>query len=194
MSQQIQNTENTLTAMTFEENPRIYVASLSDYNSGILHGKWLDATQSYEEIMDEIQAMLEESPTAKKYGEVAEEYAIHDYENFFGMSLNEYETIETVCLLAEALQEHGEAFALYYENGGCNDIEEAKDSFMDAFCGEYNSEEDYAAELANELMPADAPSFLTQYFDYEAFSRDLFISDNYSCSMGNGNVAIFRYV
>ena len=193
MSQQITNTKNTLTAMTFEENPRIYVASLSDYNSGILHGCWIDAT-NYDEVMEEIQNMLVASPTAKKYGDVAEEWAIHDYENFHGMSLNEYERIEDVCSLAEALEEHGEPFALYYENGGCVDVEEAKDSFTDAFCGEYNSEEDYAYEVANEMMPADAPEFLTQYFDYEAFARDLFIDDNYSCTMENGNVAIFRNI
>lgn len=27
------------------EQPRIYVASLSDYNSGNLHGRWIDAAQ-----------------------------------------------------------------------------------------------------------------------------------------------------
>ena len=33
-----------------KENPRIYVASLSDYNAGRLHGSWLDAAQSAEAL------------------------------------------------------------------------------------------------------------------------------------------------
>ena len=41
--------------------PRIYVASLSDYNAGILHGVWLDAAQEPDELQAHIDLML---PTA----------------------------------------------------------------------------------------------------------------------------------
>lgn len=36
--------------MPNSDGPRIYVASLSDYNAGTLHGKWIDADQSAEDI------------------------------------------------------------------------------------------------------------------------------------------------
>ena len=37
--------------------PRIYVASLSDYNAGHLHGRWIDADQDPDAIREEIAAM-----------------------------------------------------------------------------------------------------------------------------------------
>jgi len=52
---------------------RIYVASLSDYNAGRLHGAWIDATQDADEIEAEVQEMLAASPEP-----IAEEWAIHD--------------------------------------------------------------------------------------------------------------------
>ena len=36
-------------------NPRIYVACLAAYNAGYLHGAWIDANQTADQIEDEIQ-------------------------------------------------------------------------------------------------------------------------------------------
>jgi len=41
---------------------RIYVACLASYNSGILHGRWIEATADVDEMQEEIDAMLRESP------------------------------------------------------------------------------------------------------------------------------------
>ena len=57
------------------ESPRIYVASLSDYNAGRLHGRWIDATQSADTIREELSQMLAESQEP-----IAEEWAIHAYD------------------------------------------------------------------------------------------------------------------
>ena len=81
-------------------NPKIYVACLSSYNSGKLHGKWIDAAQDADDIQSEIDEMLEASPVAD-----AEEFAIHDFEDFGGMSIGEYESIENVSKLAIAIEE-----------------------------------------------------------------------------------------
>ena len=153
-----------------------------------MHGRWISCLQSADEVQDEINEMLENSPTAMKYGEIAEEWAIHDFD-FCGVALSESEDIENLCALAEALDEHGEALAVYLESLGTRDFSD----FEDAFCGIYDSEIDYAHEIADEMMPYDAPDFLTRYFDYEAFSRDLFMCDYFSCDVKNG-VAIFRHV
>lgn len=67
---------------------KIYVACLAAYNNGILHGRWIDATQGEDHIWDGIKAMLDESPIPG-----AEEHAIHDYEGFEGVSLSEYESV-----------------------------------------------------------------------------------------------------
>ena len=41
---------------------RIYVACLAAYNSGHLHGQWIDADQSADDIQEEVNAMLASSP------------------------------------------------------------------------------------------------------------------------------------
>ena len=88
---------------------RIYVASLSDYNAGRLHGRWINADQDADEIFAEVKTMLAASPEP-----FAEEWAIHDYEGFHGIKIHEWESFETVSELAEAIEEHGQAFAAFY--------------------------------------------------------------------------------
>lgn len=75
--------------------PRIYVASLSDYNNGHLHGRWINAAQSAQRIYEEIHQMLATSTTPG-----AEEWAIHDYEGFDRHEICETEDISTVCRIA----------------------------------------------------------------------------------------------
>ena len=62
---------------------RIYVADLAAYNSGVLHGVWIDATQEVDEIQAQINKLFKTSPV-----EYAEEFAIHDYEGFGSLSIS----------------------------------------------------------------------------------------------------------
>src|SRR3954468_4463852 len=62
--------------------PRIWVASLSDYNSGTLHGAWIDAARDESELQADIETMLAASPLTAATGEPAEEWAIHDSDGF----------------------------------------------------------------------------------------------------------------
>ena len=48
------------------DRPRIYVASLSDYNAGILHGDWINATDEPDELQAVVNEMLRE-----RYGRTA---------------------------------------------------------------------------------------------------------------------------
>jgi antirestriction protein len=93
---------------------QIYIASLSDYNAGILHGKWINVEGlTVDDIQKEINEILASSPYTAKYGDVAEEWAIHDYE-LGRIRISEYEGLEAVVSLVKALEEHGQAFAIYY--------------------------------------------------------------------------------
>ncbi|MDP3269183.1 MAG: antirestriction protein ArdA, partial [Legionella sp.] len=85
------------------DKPKIYVACLASYNNGILYGEWIDATQSESEVIADIQTMLASSPI-----ENAEEFAIHDFEGFGNLRLDEYESISTVVAYAEFIVEHDE--------------------------------------------------------------------------------------
>ncbi len=89
------------------------------------------------------------------FAEVPEEWAIHDYEGFGPINLGEYETTETVVVIAELINEHGGAFAVWYamkrDEYGVLTSKELAEHFEESFCGEYESESDYAQELAEEI-------------------------------------------
>jgi antirestriction protein len=186
-NQTLKTTEgaNAMTAPTTRQtdHPRIYVACLAAYNSGFLHGAWIEADQDAESIYSEIRSMLAASPI-----EHAEEWAIHDYEGFCGLSLSEYEGIEQVAAYAAAIAEHGEAWACYAADVG---IDYAIEHFEDAYCGAWESELAYASELFDELYSHSIPAGLRFYIDYDAFARDLFINDYSSAEGESGTLHIF---
>jgi antirestriction protein len=145
---------------------RIYVASLADYNGGILHGAWINANQDPESIKAEVAAMLAES-----HEPGAEEWAIHDYEGFEGLRLGEWESFEKIAELAEALGQHGEAFALYAANVGTEYAE--VDGFLDSYQGQYCSMAEFAEEWHTETGDIDPSNYLVQYIDWERVGRDM---------------------
>ena len=165
------------------DTPRIYVACLASYNAGILHGEWIDVTDA-DSIHEAIQEMLKRSPSPD-----AEEWAIHDYDGFGPLGLSESEDIGRVAELGALIAEHGEAFAAYADHVGAEYATE--DGFQDAYCGEWDSEQAYAENLFDELYAHEVPEHIAPYIDYEAFTRDLFISDYFSVDRASG-VHVFR--
>ena len=148
--------------------PRIYVASLSDYNSGILHGKWIDASQDADAINEEIQSMLKESKQDN-----AEEYAIHDFEGFGAYSVSESEDIETIAALAKALDEHGELILALMSHMGFKDVDEAVGYHEDNYQGEHKSLADWAESFLEDTGTLnEIPENLRRYFDFESYARD----------------------
>ncbi|MFD8088998.1 antirestriction protein ArdA [Streptomyces malaysiensis] len=147
--------------------PSIYVASLTDYNDGELHGTWVDADQDADSIMEDVQAMLATSPTARRYGTVAEEWAIHDYEDFGGVEVSEWATFEWVAELAELLKSRPAALVAYFlgEGYALGEIGEEIDA---RFMGEQEASSevkavaDYHRELLEdrEDIPEDLRSHL----------------------------------
>jgi antirestriction protein len=61
--------------------PKIYIACLAAYNSGHLHGELIDANQDIDSLREEIKEILTKSPIQN-----AEEWAVHDYEDFGSLS------------------------------------------------------------------------------------------------------------
>lgn len=83
--------------------PAIYVASLADYNNGVLHGAWIDATLPPAAIERLIEELLRASPTTRRSGEPAEEWAIHDSEGFGSVAIDPHESLEDLEQLVNAL-------------------------------------------------------------------------------------------
>lgn len=163
------------------EERRIYVASLTDYNSGILHGKWLalDDFADLEALQEAVDNMLKESPTMKETGALAEEYAIHDHEGFHGL-IEEYSSLSDVWEIYSLLEEHSEnedALVAYMSWTG-DTLAEAVERFEDCYEGEWDSEEAFADNLLEDTgMLSSVPEWAQPYFDVSAFARDLFMTD-----------------
>lgn len=144
--------------------PRIYVACLAAYNSGYLHGTWIEAAQEPWTIWDAVQDMLRASPVAG-----AEEWAIHDHEGFGGVRIAESTGLERVSELAAFIAGHGEiGTALLAHYGG--DVAEAREAMADRYMGQYASLADYVQDVTEETTAI--PNRLRFYVDYRAMARD----------------------
>ncbi|CAB5601445.1 Antirestriction protein [Pseudomonas putida] len=163
--------------------PRIYVADLSAYNSGYLHGVWIDASEEVDAIQEQINAMLAASPVPD-----AEEYAIHDYEGFDGYALGEYAGIDTaheVACFIEEFPAFGGALLAQFSS-----IEEARKAADEDYCGCYESLADYAQELTEETTVI--PESLSYYINYEAMARDMELNgDVFTVEVGYREVHVF---
>lgn len=174
---------------TDEDTPKIYVACLSAYNCGMLHGLWIDATQDADEIQADINWMLSWSPVCNY--EACEEWAIHDYENWQDIQLNEYEDIERISELANLLEEHGKAFAVYYQYYGSDT---SLEDFQESYLGQFEDEEDFVYQMWDEcgtLKKLEELGISTYYIDWKAIARDWFISDFYSVEVGYKETYVF---
>lgn len=147
---------------------KIYVASLSDYNAGRLHGCWIDCDgKSAYDLHAEVNDMLAASPTVD-----AEEWAIYDYES--PVTLSESTSLRHVAELAEAFEgmddSEVEAFSAFIDNGCGMDA----DGFRDAYRGAYRDLEAYAEEYIEETGMLDGVNdTIKNYFDFAAFASDL---------------------
>ncbi len=186
---------------SYENSPKIYVACLSAYNSGHLHGLWIDATQDLEEISDDIEWMLSWSPVADH--EACEEWAIHDYEGFGNISLDEYESIEYISKLGQILDNADDVDAmcawLSYAKDLVNDsdIEKIAEEFNSYYCGHWDSERDfvYKSDEVEELLSwsefEKQFQFLSFHINWDSLARDLFI-EGYDSVKASHGIYVFR--
>ena len=162
---------------------RIYVADLAAYSNGFLHGVWIDATLEVSEIQDQISQMLAASPVSG-----AEEFAIHDYEGFDGYDLHGYAGIESAHDIAQFIAEFSDFGGALLNHFG--DLDDARQSAEESYCGCYSSLADYAQELTEEST--EIPQNLRYYIDYEAMARDMTMNgDVFVIETGYQEVHIF---
>lgn len=156
-----------------KDRPMIWVACLASYNHGILFGKWIDATQDEDEILDEIKAMLNASPS---YG--AEEWAIHDYQNFESFKVGEYSNLGEISTVANLIASYeseesgkGAVFTDLIDEYGIDQAQEILDNNL---LGCFESENDFIYSYVDDTCLLDGCSkTVKEYFDYESFLRDL---------------------
>ncbi|ANV88901.1 antirestriction protein ArdA [Picosynechococcus sp. PCC 7117] len=182
--------------LTLTDTPRIYVACLAAYNNGFLHGAWIDADQDAEDIRKEVREMLKTFP-AWKLSDICEEWAIHDYDNFGNIHLSEWEDFETVSALAQAIANHGPAFAAFYGTARYGDVASTVEAFEDAYQGIYDDKEDFVYSQLEDLGTLDAwekAGMMTCYIDFAAIARDWFITDYFAEPTPKHQVYVFAYL
>lgn len=167
------------------DHPRIYVACLASYVSGVLFGTWIDATQDADAIREEIKAMLAASPEPG-----AEEHAIHDHSGFCGIRIGEYESIDTITELAQLALEHGRLGAEVYEYMGS--VEDARRMHEEDYQGAWRSLADWAESFMEDTGGLDGmPENLRCYFDYKAFGRDAELGGDVVTFRVDGDLHVF---
>ena len=164
--------------------PSVYVGTYAKYNEGSLCGLWVDlpSFDDYDEFINFCKAIHadEEDP----------ELMAQDYECFPRQWYNEgfmsEEDFDHIKEYTEMCDKHSvEAVDDYME------LHDDLDNFEEAYCGEWDSEEDFARHIVDECYDLERTmGNLSQYFDYEAFARELFM---YDYSMGANN-HVFRNI
>ena len=160
--------------------PSVYVGTYGKYNEGSLCGLWIDLSSfsDYDEFINFCKAIHAD--------EYDPELMAQDYEGFPRQWYNEgfmsEEDFDNIREYTELCDKHGnDAVDDYME------FEDSLDNFEEAYCGEWDSEEDFARHIIEECYNLDKMmGSLANYFDYEAFGRELFMWDY---NMGaNGHV------
>jgi antirestriction protein len=174
-----------------EDEPRIYVASLADYNNGRLHGRWLDATQEPADLEVHVADVLAASPLPW-----AEEWAIHDYTGFAGLHIDEHEDLKRVSAIARGIVEHGPAYAAWVaiRNGAS---ENPKD-FKDLYLGHWASPAAYAEQFLEDFGALDTlqrhvPAWLRPYvqLDYASFGHNMEVNGDFAFAADATGVHVF---
>lgn len=126
----------------------------------------------------------------------AEEWAAHDYEGL-PSSFGEYSGLQPIADFVEMTESFD-----YLDSDDLAEIvdyfaklDDAREALRDRFAGIYESFRDYSDETADEAIAclsgdSEIPDFLTNYFDYESYARDLALETT-AVSVGS-NVAIFH--
>ena len=160
--------------------PSVYVGTYGKYNEGSLCGLWIDLSSfsDYDEFINFCKAIHAD--------EYDPELMAQDYEGFPRQWYNEgfmsEEDFDNIREYTELCDKHGnDAVDDYME------FEDSLDNFEEAYCGEWDSEEDFARHIVEECYNLEKMmGSLANYFDYEAFGRELF---NWDYNMGaNGHV------
>jgi antirestriction protein len=168
--------------MSKDDSPKVYIADLSEYNNGRLVGKWFDLTDysNGAELMADIQEMLDEQTKKDKYGDVHEEYAVHDYENFPREFYSEYmgeADFDKLIKLINDSEDAGLPFDVISQamaDLGKDEVSDVVEAYFGSVPASMGNEwRDFAYEYIDSLGSiADAVSNPEYYFDFDNFGRE----------------------
>ena len=163
---------------------KIYVACLASYNSGRVHGVWLDATQELKKIRTKVRRILNQSPVKD-----ATEWKIHDGEGFEPLDITEFDTLEAVHAMALFIQEHGE-LGRYLLDQHRGDTDYSQKMLDEYYAGCFETLADYALETCRN----EVPDHLHFHIDWQKVGEDIVLTGDVDVFEENENTLhIFSY-
>ena len=153
-------------------SPALYCGTYGKYNSGSFNGMWVNVStfDSYDDFKTfclAIHADEEEPELMYQDGENIPDSLCSE-----SMGEEEFNNLLKYCELCD--EYNVSAVDDFLEIFSPEDL----DRMDDAYAGVYDSKEDFAREIVSDCYDIEKMmGDLACYFDYEAFARDLFISD-----------------
>ena len=167
--------------MSKDDSPKVYIADLTAYNNGQLIGKWFDLTDysNGAELMQDIQKMLDEQTQKDKYGDVHEEWAVHDYENFprefYSEYMGEADFDKLINLINNAEDSNlpFDVIAKAMADLSKDEVSEVVEAYFGSVPASMGNEwRDFAYEYVENVGGIISVSNADYYFDYESFGSD----------------------
>lgn len=173
-------------------NTKIYVANLGKYNEGWLVGEWVGLPITEEEL-EELYVRIKVAhynedgdfvPYYEEDGIIYEETAIHDYEtDLTGLEIGEWDSIGDLSDLVEKCEELHEweykKLEAILETESCG-LEQAIEEIDSYNLIEGVDNDDDLGLYYYEVGCIDIPEHLINYFDFEAYGRDISFSGTYT--------------
>ena len=164
--------------------PSVYCGTYGKYNDGSLCGLWIDLSSfsDYDEFINFCKAIHADEEDPELMAQDFECFPRQWYNEGF-MDEEDFDNIKEYSELCDK-----------YEADAVNDymeFEDSLDNFEEAYCGVWDSEEDFARHIIDEFYDLEIMmGSLSNYFDYEAYAGELFM---YDYSMGANN-HVFRRI
>ena len=168
-----------------QNGPALYVGTYGKYAAGSIDGAWL-YLDNYADPYDFMLACKQ-----LHSDEPDPEFMFQDYIDLPSSLYKECLTMDDLIAIYEFLELEGyerEAVQVYLDQIG-ND---STDRILEMYSGVYDSEEDFATDYVEMSGDLDSiPEHLQQYFDYDAYTRTIFI-DEFTSADVQGGVMVFR--
>ncbi len=174
---------------------RVWIGCLACYNAGDLVGEWFPADEAGEVSRGDVHRNVS-APAAimRMILDTHEEMWVMDHEGLpVSGEMSPHEAQAWADLMGEVDDDERPAFAAYIDALGHNDPADiSADDFREAYSGEWDSREDFAQDLAEEMgaIPTDY-SWPASYVDWERAARDLFM-DYTDAPAPGGRIYVFR--
>lgn len=169
----------------------VFITNLGKYNEGNLVGEWVKFPTTEEELKKVFERIGIEPGAPDEYGGHYEEWFITDYDCYVpglteAAQLGEYENLDELNYLASKLMELDDceldrleaAMEVADETGSVKDIINLIDNpeKYEVYPGIEN-DEDLGRYYADEMVYIHLTDEVRDYFDYEAYGRDMAIND-----------------